>query len=104
MGSKRLAADKALAIRILLHGLTGPVDGKTYPGELMPGQGVNSDQWIAAVLSYARFEFGGPAFRNQRNAVNPAFITAEDVKKVREATASRTQPWTVAELEALPAP
>jgi glucose/arabinose dehydrogenase/mono/diheme cytochrome c family protein len=100
VGSKRLTADKVLAIRIVLHGLQGPVDGKSYPGDLMPAQGANNDQWIASVLSYARFEFGGAAFRGN-NAGTP-FITAEDVKKVREATASRNKPWTIAELEAIP--
>ena len=106
VGSKRLTADKAIAIRILLHGLSGPVDGKSYPGDLMPGQGSNNDQWIASALSYARFEFGGAAFRGNNNAqrLNPPFITAEDVKKVREATSSRDKPWTVAELDAIPAP
>lgn len=105
LGSKRLTADKALAIRIVLHGLQGPVDGKSYPGDLMPAQGANNDQWIASVLSYARFEFGGAAFRNNNSQrPNTPFITAEDVKKVREATASRNKPWTIAELEAIPTP
>lgn len=104
VGSKRLTADKAIAIRILLHGLSGPVDGKSYPGDLMPAQGSNNDQWIASVLSYARFEFGGAAFRGNNAQRNSPFITAEDVRKVREATASRNKPWTVAELDAIPAP
>lgn len=97
VASKRLAGDKNTAINILLHGLTGPIEGKTYPGDLMPSFGANSDEWVAAVLSYARFEFGrGP--RNGPNAVSP-FITSDEVKKTRDEYKTRTKPWTVTELE-----
>lgn len=97
VGSKRLAGDKNTAINILLHGLTGPIEGKTYPGDLMPSFGANSNEWVAAVLSYARFEFGrGP--RNDPKAVSP-FITSTEVKKVRDESGTRTKSWTVAELE-----
>ena len=97
VGSKRLSGDKNTAIRILLHGLTGPIEGKTYPGDLMPSMGANSDEWVAAVLSYARFEFGRGT-RNDPNAVSP-FITSTEVKKVRDESGTRTKSWTVAELE-----
>ena len=50
-------SEKYTAIRILLGGLTGPVEGKTYPGE-MPSMAANGDGWITDVLSYARYEFG----------------------------------------------
>lgn len=94
VGSKRLAGDKNTAIRILLHGLTGPIEGKTYPGDLMPSMGANSDEWIASVLSYARFEFG----QIPRGGPSP-FITADEVKKVREESGARAKAWTIAELE-----
>ncbi|MBE7174395.1 MAG: cytochrome C, partial [Williamsia sp.] len=32
--SKRMSADKSLLVKILLHGLTGPLDGKQYPSEM----------------------------------------------------------------------
>ena len=96
VGSKRLAGDKVTAIRIMLHGLSGPIDGKTYPGDLMPSMGANSDRWIASVLSYARFEFGNIP----RSGPSP-FITAEEVKTVREQSGARSTAWTVAELEAV---
>lgn len=97
VGSKRLAGDKNTAINILLHGLTGPIEGKTYPGDLMPSFGANSNEWVAAVLSYARFEFGrGP--RNDPKAVSP-FITSTEVKKVRDESGTRTKSWTVSDLE-----
>lgn len=97
VGSKRLGGHKNTAIKILLHGLTGPIEGKTYPGDLMPSFGANSDEWVAAVLSYARFEFGrGP--RNDPKAVSP-FITSAEVKTVRDESGTRTKSWTVAALE-----
>ncbi len=96
VGSKRLAGDKSTAIRILLHGLTGPVDGKSYPGDLMPPMGANSNEWMAEVLSYARFEFG----RIPRNVHSP-FISPDEVAKIRGESANRINSWTVAELEKL---
>ncbi|WP_411273989.1 c-type cytochrome [Daejeonella sp.] len=96
LGSKRLAGDKSTAIRILLHGLSGPVDGKTYPGDLMPAMGANSDDWLAEVLSYARFEFG----RGPRNGPSP-FITPLEVSKVRSESGDRTTSWRLSELEKL---
>ena len=96
LGSKRLAGDKNTAIRILLHGLSGPIDGKNYPGDLMPAMGGNSDDWLAEVLSYARFEFG----RGPRNGPS-AFITPLDVSKVRSESGNRIASWTIAELERL---
>lgn len=96
LGSKRLAGDKSTAIRILLHGLSGPVDGKTYPGDLMPAMGANSDEWLAEVLSYARFEFG----KGPRNGPSP-FITPLEVSKVRIESRDRSTSWTLSELEKL---
>lgn len=96
LGSKRLAGDKRTAIRILLHGLTGPLDGKIYPGDLMPAMGANSDRWLAEVLSFARFEFG----RAPRTGPSP-FISPDEVAKVRSESGNRTTSWTAAELEKL---
>ena len=96
LGSKRLAGDKSTAIRILLHGLSGPIDGKTYPGDLMPAMGGNSDEWLAEVLSYARFEFG----RGPRNGPSP-FITPLEVSRVRSESGNRLASWTLEELEKL---
>ena len=47
-------SEKYTAIRILLGGLTGPVEGKAYPAE-MPSMAANGDWWITDVLSYARY-------------------------------------------------
>lgn len=74
-------------IKVLLHGLTGPIDGKTYTN-MMPSLGANDDEYIAAVLSYIRNDLG-----NSAPAIKPS-----DVKKTREQTAGRNKPWTKEEL------
>jgi glucose/arabinose dehydrogenase/mono/diheme cytochrome c family protein len=116
-GSKRIVGDKDVLIKILLHGLHGPVDEKNYP-DVMPSMAANDDEWIASVLSYIRYEFGytgnfppSPPSTTPRPAngdVPPEvlkrrnfkpFVQADEVKKVRQETAGRTQAWTLADLE-----
>lgn len=75
-------------IKILLHGLTGPIDGKNYTANLMPAQSDNDDVYISSVLSYIRNDFG-----NKRGIVTP-----EEVAKIRKTTATRTLPYTMDEL------
>ena len=80
-------------VKAILHGLTGPIDNKTYTDVMMP-MGVNNDEWVAAVSSFARRSFGNTG----------GLVTAADVARVRAATAGRTSMWTVPELIAsLPA-
>jgi mono/diheme cytochrome c family protein/glucose/arabinose dehydrogenase len=74
----------------ILHGLEGPIDGKTYDG-LMPAQHSNSDEWIADVATYIRNSFGNKA---------PA-ITKGQVKAMRSKHKDRKQAWTQKELKAL---
>lgn len=95
VGSKRLNyAQKDMSIQILLHGLSGPIDEKTYSSE-MPAMGGNSDWWIASVLSYARFEFGKNA--HEKDTLSP-IVKREEVKKIRDENAGRNKPWTLKEL------
>ena len=75
-------------VRILLHGLSGPVNGKTY-GDIMPALGGNTDNYIASVLSYIRGNFGN----------NASVVREADVTRIREITKSRKDPWTMAELD-----
>ncbi|GLU55878.1 hypothetical protein Dfri01_53390 [Dyadobacter frigoris] len=89
VGSSRLGKGKDMALRILLHGLSGPIDGQTYPSE-MPAMGDNDNEWIASVLSYVRHEF-----------VNAPPIRPAEVKTVREQTAGRKNAWTLSELSGL---
>ncbi|MBA3936563.1 MAG: ThuA domain-containing protein [Planctomycetes bacterium] len=87
-GSARVQGSADAVTRIVLDGLTGEIDGKTYVGLMVPMK-ANDDQWLAEVLTYVRSSFGNSA---------PA-ITAEDVKRIRATTASRTQPYTLVELK-----
>ena len=87
--NKDVNGDPEKLIKILLHGLKGPIDNKTYP-DVMPALGSNDDTYIASVLSYIRNDLGNKA----------KVITADDVKKVREKTKTRTTNWTMAELNA----
>ena len=93
-GSEWVRGDSARLIRILLHGLTGPIT--VAKGEFggpnsvpMPALAGLEDEQIADVLTYVRMEFGAKA--------SP--ISAADVKNVRAMTANRSEPWTVAELK-----
>jgi mono/diheme cytochrome c family protein/glucose/arabinose dehydrogenase len=94
VANTRLTGHREYVIKTLLHGLTGPVEGQKYAGEVMVPMGGNRDEWIAAIASYVRNNFGNAA----------PFISPADVARVRAATAGRTAPWTYDELMAsLPA-
>ena len=81
-------------LRVLLHGLTGPINGKTYEAQMVT-MGNNSDEWIADVASYVRKSFG-----NQGE-----LVTKDQVRQLRAATKSRTLAWTIEELgEGFPHP
>ena len=89
-GSEIVNGDENKVIRVVLNGLTGPVEvaGETYSGMMPPWGGVLKDPEIAAVLTYVRSTWGNKG----------APITASKVAAIRAATASRTTPWTAAEL------
>ena len=89
-GSEIVNGDENKVIRIVLNGLTGPVEvaGETYSGMMPPWGGVLKDPEIAAVLTYVRSTWGNKG----------APITTAKVAAIRAATASRTTPWTAAEL------
>jgi mono/diheme cytochrome c family protein len=53
-GSSRVAGHRDYVIKVLLHGLTGEVDGKAYGTGVMVPMGANTDQWVADVASYCR--------------------------------------------------
>ncbi|MEO7192426.1 MAG: PVC-type heme-binding CxxCH protein [Vicinamibacterales bacterium] len=92
-GSAHVQGHRDFVIKTVLHGLTGPNNGKTY-AEVMIPMGVQKDDWIAAIGSYVRTSFGNSA----------SFILPSDVARVRAATNARKMSWTVAEIESsLPA-
>jgi glucose/arabinose dehydrogenase/mono/diheme cytochrome c family protein len=87
INSQILHGHRDLAPKVVLHGLTGPVEGKAYPGEMI-AMASNGDKWVASVLSYIRNSFG-----NQLG-----FLTEAEVKRIREENADRKVPWTEGEL------
>lgn len=92
-GSKTVVQGDAI-LRVLLHGLEGPINGKTYESMMIP-QNTNSDQWLADISSYLRNAFGNSG----------SFIDVKSAKKLRQETSTRTKPWTIEELrELLPQP
>jgi mono/diheme cytochrome c family protein len=90
-GSEWVTGSDARLARIILHGLTGEVEvaGQTYSGMMPPWKDVLKDEEIAAVATYIRTAWGNKG----------AAVTTASVAGVRKAHASRTTPWTVAELE-----
>ncbi len=93
-GSEWATGSEERVIRIVLHGLTGPIKvlGKDYNNVMAPLGAALKDEQIANVLSYVRASWG-----NAAPEVQP-----EVVAKVRADTASRTTFWTAAELEKIP--
>lgn len=89
-GSERVLGHRDYSIKVLLHGLAGPIEGNEYNGgAVMVPMGANTDEWIADVVNYVRNAFGNSA----RPSVSPAQVAA--VRK----TAARKTPWTLPELE-----
>lgn len=89
-GSPRLEGGREASIQILLHGMIGELDGKTYEGGIMAPFGAdNDDEWVASVLTYVRREWGNSG----------STISADDVKAVREKHKDRKTPWKIEELK-----
>jgi len=86
-GAKLILGHRDMSIMVLLQGLIGPVDGKTYDAQMV-SMASNNDEWIASVLSYIRNNFGN----------NAPLINAADVARVRAATKEFTNAWTVGEI------
>jgi hypothetical protein len=87
--SSRVTGPSDYVVKVLLHGVTGPLDGNTYP-DAMIAMGMQTDEWIAAIGSYVRNSFGNRG----------ALIAPGDVARIRAATATRKTPWSSAEVAA----
>jgi mono/diheme cytochrome c family protein len=87
-GSPRVPGHRDYVIKVLLGGLTGPLDAKTYRDVMVPMGG--TDEWVAGIASYVRNNFGHSA----------GMVTPADVARVRTEMASRKSLWTIPELEA----
>ncbi|MEQ1862675.1 MAG: discoidin domain-containing protein, partial [Chthoniobacteraceae bacterium] len=93
VGSPRVLGPKEALVRILLHGLGGPIDGKDYQPSIMAPLGATMpDAWVAGVLTYIRQEWTNDA----------SAIRAPEVAAIRNHP--RATPWTLAELEQFAAP
>ena len=87
--SEWVSGSEQRLIRIVLHGLRGPIKVKGESFEMdMPSLGVLDDDQIAAALTYIRREWG--------HTFGP--VTPAAVKKVRDESASREDAWTMADL------
>ncbi len=89
-GNSDVVGNPTKLIRILLMGLSGPVGGKAYP-DVMPALGFNTDEYIASALSYIRNDFGNKAVT----------VKEADVARVRAQLGTRTQNFTMAELDTM---
>lgn len=76
--------NKDRLIKLVLKGLHGPIEvqQKTYPGQvpMTAFEGMLNDEEVAAVITYVRNSFGN----------NSSPVSAGDVKKIRDATKSKT--------------
>ncbi len=81
-------------IRIVLHGLQGPIEvkGQAYNNAMNAFRDSLSDAEIAAAISYIRNSWG-----NKASVVKP-----DEVVALRGATADRSAPWSAAELLEIP--
>lgn len=86
VGSPRLKRDASTAIKILLHGLTGPVDGVEYTGP-MASQAQYTDVEIADIVSYIREHLNGSGT-----------VWRGNVRGIREKYKDRKNYWTLEEL------
>ena len=84
--------DPGKLIRIVLHGLQGPIEvqGITYISVMPPPGASLTDQDVADVLTYVRSAWGNEA----------APVAVEAVTAIRT-TDPRSTPWTWAELQRL---
>ena len=88
VGSPRVTGDYEVPVKILLNGLSGPVDGVEYNGPMAAVANEN-DQYIADVLSYIRTHLN-----------NSESIWDGRIRGIREKTKDRNTYWTLKELEA----
>ncbi|MCB1208639.1 MAG: discoidin domain-containing protein [Verrucomicrobiales bacterium] len=86
LAGSKTAVKSDFILRVLMHGLSGPVNGKTYQAQMIP-MANNTDDWIADIASYVRHSFGNSG----------KFIEKADVAKLRKELATRTTPWTMEE-------
>ncbi|CAN5906264.1 hypothetical protein BH11VER1_BH11VER1_07540 [soil metagenome] len=91
-GSKRVKGPVAGMVPVLMNGLIGPIEGKTYQGALMTpaiALGITRDDRLAEVISFVRYAWGNEA----------SSVTKDEVAKFRKQHSGRPAPWTDDELK-----
>lgn len=88
-GSDLVLGRESRLARVVMQGLAGPIEreGVVYDAEMPPAP-FESDEDIAAILTYVRRSFG-----NRASPVSPGVVGA-----IRGESAGRASPWTEAEL------
>lgn len=77
-------------VRVILRGLIGEIEGKTYTGAFMAPMHDEDDEWIASVVSYVRTNLG-----NDGSTINP-----EEVARIR-ANSEGDKPYTYSDLQSI---
>jgi mono/diheme cytochrome c family protein/glucose/arabinose dehydrogenase len=89
-GSTTVTGPEERLIAVLLKGITGPINSKTYDTQMIPME-TNDDYWIASVASYIRNSFG-----NKAETVSPT-----KVGLLRSKLKTKNKEFTIKELENL---
>jgi len=84
IGSPRVMGDQEVLVKILLNGLTGPIDGTEY-GIMLP-MGSNDDDWIGHVATYIR------------SMNDTTMVHENEVRDIRAKDPDRKSYWTLKEL------
>ncbi len=77
-GNIRVQGHPSYAIKVVLNGMKGKIEGKSYAGDIMAPNKEQNDQWVADVVSYIRKELSNGA----------GFVNAEYVQSIRESMQS----------------
>ena len=91
-GSARVTGSAAGLVPVLLNGLQGPIEGKTYLGAMMvpaASLGISRDDRLAEVLSFIRYAWGNGS----------ASISKDEVKDLRRQYEPRAAAWTDEQLK-----
>ena len=75
-GSARIQSHPEYAVRVVLHGMEGAIEGKTYAGGMMTSMKEHSDEWVADVISYIRNGLSNDA----------SMVTPQQVASIRAKT------------------
>lgn len=85
--------DADTVLRVMMNGLSGAVNGKTYDAQMVP-MNTNDDVWIADAASFVRNSFGN----------HGRMLNWMDAAHMRAECKARTTPWTIEELRKLQPP